>query len=323
MSTYILGGGIAGLITAFYLKDCKVISPEFGDQMASHFPLGPRYLESSKNSKKFLKDIGLPVEEFEIQVGYWRGSYIQPNQNFREEYYKKSRGQDTLAGFNSTSMNSGKTKMTVLNVDFDKVIEKLVEKIGKNRLIKGKVKSIDPEMKCLVVEKEEGIESDVLDYDYLFSTIPLSFLNKAVGFNETYGSKPVTYCLLKKQILDKLQIAKTQFDFIYCLGDFSFHRITQDKRFPDQIVVDIFGAHEKEELKERFGEDYIDSNILWNAQLDESNAKWIEENVMVLVNYGIICIGRFGTHNRRWKTETVIDWALAQKDVMKNENSSS
>src|SRR3972149_2445932 len=106
MTKYILGGGIAGLIYAFYNKDYEVISTEFGGQMASYFKLGSRYLHRTDQAINFLKDLNLPVEEIRITTGYQTrtDSYtdIMMDEDFKKRYYMKSRGIKTLEGYDET-----------------------------------------------------------------------------------------------------------------------------------------------------------------------------------------------------------------------------
>lgn len=298
---FILGGGIAGLITAFYMKNFAVISPEFGGQFNSHFTLGPRYLHKTPATVKFLKKLDMPVEEFEVKVGYHDGnSYCMPTQDQRKRYFAKSRG-GSLDGYNETAMNSNKQKFTALKVDFLVLIEKLKTKIGSNRLIEGKITKITNNQ---FLETEKG---DKFYYEELINTMPLNFLLKAIGNKEICKTHPVTYVLVKKEYLKIEQIANSNYDFIYCFGETCFHRITQEPN-KDTVVLDVFGHMAKPEAERIFGEHFVDCYTLWNAQLIEDNAEEIKEvTSMLLDNFQIECIGRYGTHERRWKTETVVE----------------
>ncbi|MEK6881099.1 MAG: FAD/NAD(P)-binding protein, partial [Nanoarchaeota archaeon] len=66
----VLGGGIAGLIFAFYNKNFTVISPDVGGQMGNGFSLGPRYLHDIPESRKFLNDLNIEIKEITVNVGY-------------------------------------------------------------------------------------------------------------------------------------------------------------------------------------------------------------------------------------------------------------
>lgn len=293
--TYILGGGIAGLVWAFYNKG-MVISPEFGGQMASHFPLGPRYLHKNEYSLKFMQDIGLPIEVIKITTGYQTSSEVLseiPSQEYKQEYYKKSRGRQDLLGFDDTAMSSGKNNFEAIKVDFEKLIKLLVEKL-QGRLISGKVQEILAEKKMIVTDQE------IYEYDAIVNTMPLNIFSKiyngAFPAADNFKCEAITYVWLKPQ-------AKGGFDYVYVPDKtIKHHRITYDEK---GLICEWFGQHSKEECKQAYGDDYIDSQILYSAQIIPFE-KPINAD-------GVVFVGRYGTWNRHWKTEKVIEEAIKFK----------
>ena len=121
MSTkVILGGGIAGLIWAFY-NDGTVISPEFGGQMNNHFSLGPRYLHDNEWARRFLTDIGLPIKKLPVTIGYWYEGSVHPepkDKHYISAYHAKSRGFPVPANGDSTTMTGSMNEFVALEVDF-------------------------------------------------------------------------------------------------------------------------------------------------------------------------------------------------------------
>jgi thioredoxin reductase len=54
---YILGGGPAGLIAAYYFKDYKIIDKNPLGQLNIPFIPGPRLLQYTKNMDSFMKEV--------------------------------------------------------------------------------------------------------------------------------------------------------------------------------------------------------------------------------------------------------------------------
>jgi len=288
--TFILGGGIAGLIWSYY-NDGIVISPEFGGQMSNHFPLGPRYLHDIPEARKFLLDIGLKIIPKKIVTGYlYNGEVLPepPNAEFVEEYFFKSRGG--IGTFDSTVMSSQKSSFDSLLVDFEKIIDKLIMHLGK-RKIEDKIIGINLKNKTFILEK-----NGVKNYQKMVSTIPLNIFLKICSMPCSLQCQPITYTWLSSDY--------TRFpewcDYIYAPEKkFVYHRLTKDSK---GIIVDIFGHHTKEKMKEVFGKHFIDCQTLWNSQIISIDEIPKVDNVKF--------VGRYGTWNRKWKTEMVISEAI-------------
>lgn len=290
---YILGGGITGLITAFYKKDYKIITPEVGGQMGSSFNLGPRYLHDTKDSRHLLKNLDIPIKESVIKVGYIsdQGWVDEPDNKFRENYFKKSRGVNNLNGFDASVMNTNKSEFNILLVNFQKMIEKLEKEIG-DRFIGGSVQSIDPIVKMIEI-KNDVIK--IKHYDKIISTIPLDIFDK-IYINKTnipvLNSDHMTYVLIHK---DKLYDLK-DFDYVYdSRMSIVHHRYTREF---DDLVLDIFGDISEHRLNEMFSK-VLSCKILYNSQI-------ISEEIDFSEFENITFVGRYGTWNRKWKTEMVI-----------------
>ena len=295
---YILGAGIAGLIYGFYKQDFYIVSPEVGGQMKSNFNLGPRYLHDTEISRKFLTDISYPIEKSTIRIAYLndQGWINQPDLEFRQKYYMKSRATNSLEGFDSSVMNSNKSEFDILLVDFDEIIKKLVTRIGAHRFIKGTVDALDDRNRILTVGMDKGHK--YYTYSSIVSTIPINFLNRSMMppiTTKPFESYDMTYVFC-----DEFQDLEG-FDYVYDLRTTtSWHRMTREKY---GIVLDFFGRVEKvDKILDPIRPYIRDLKCLKNAQIisrddirDSGNVKFI---------------GRYGTWNRTWKTEKVIEEAM-------------
>jgi hypothetical protein len=294
----IIGAGISGLIWSYYYKDYCILSDQIGGQMNSHFDLGPRYLHNKSEAvTKFLDSLQIPIKIRTIRVGYIddNGWVENPDLNFRQQYFMKSRGVKTLSGFDPTVLNTNISEFSVCDIDFRELINKLFEQVTQ-RLYSGRIEKIDLEEQLIVCDT--GLK---LKYDNLVSTIPLNIFCRVSGIKLNLEYTSMAYCLLSDNFFDL-----KQFDFVYDnRTTTSFHRMTKCK----QGIVCDFLENKKQE--------FINSNL-------EHFALPVEQSIRVLKNSQIISfdkdfcisdkpnikfIGRYGSWARHWKTETVIEEA--------------
>ena len=297
MHKYILGGGISGLIYAYYNR-YYIVSDSIGGQMSSAFSLGPRYLHHTDNSLNFLKELNIDYSTEEVKVGFLsdEGWVEDPDNSFREKYFLKSRNLKKLNSvYDSTVMNSNKRKFKILSVDFNDLIEELINKV-KSRIINGRVVRINCEKKFFDIENINDDRIDRLYYDELVSTIPLNiFCDISNECNYDLKSYSMTYVLVDKSFYDL-----KDYNFVYDIRmNVRSHRMTLD---PSGIVLDLFGSISEKELKKLY-KNYISSTIIPNAQI-------ISRDDLKLNLKSVKFIGRYGTWNRSWKIDKVLDVAI-------------
>lgn len=276
---YILGGGITGLIYAFYNKDYKIITPEIGGQMKSSFSLGPRYLHDTTYSRQLLNDLNIDIIESKIKIGYLSDNgFVKPDDSFRKQYFMKSRNTNSLEHFDSSVMNSYKSEIDILKVDFNEIIEKL-----KTEVINEKVETVD---------LQNSLINNTIKFEHVISTMPINKLNL---FDYNFQSFDMNYVQYKT--FEDLK----DFDYVYDIRTSTrFHRITKDSDF---LICDYFNEVDIDINNEY----YINHTKLKNAQIlsvdfvkDLSNIKFA---------------GRYGTWNRKWKTESVIEDAIEFRNM--------
>jgi len=294
----VLGGGISGLIWAYYHPDHFIVTDQVGGQMMSYFDLGPRYLHNKSEAVfKFLKDLNVPIKLSAIKVGYFddKGWVEDPNLDFRHKYYLKSRGQKTLEGFDPTVLNTNLKEFQVCNVDFKDLIFKLYDVLS-SRIYTGSVTKIDL--------KEQLIMTDtnmVLRYSKLVSTIPLNIFARLAGLSITLDSVDMAYCLLKESFFDI-----KDFDYVYVvISDANFHRITRCKQ---GVVCDVLGKN-IDEFKKQIPIEYFTLLLDQSIKLVKNSQIISLDKDFELEDTSIKFVGRYGSWHRRWKTETVIEEA--------------
>ncbi len=294
---YILGAGIAGLIYGFYNKDYYLISPEIGGQMKSNFNLGPRYLHDTEISRKFLKDIDYPIEKSVIRVSYIsdEGWVLNPDLEFRQKYYMKSRKTNSLEGFDSSVMNSNKNEFDILLVDFDEIIKRLQSSIGPDRFLNETVSGVNRNTKMI-----DTLNRNIRyrEYNHIVSTIPVKYLNNMLNpimSNLPFESYDMTYVFTEK--FEEMK----DYDYVYDIRSTThFHRMTKEK---NGLVLDYFGSLDiNDSVFNNIRDKIIDIKTLKNAQIIS------RDDVKDLPD--IKFIGRYGTWNRSWKTERVIEESI-------------
>lgn len=298
----ILGGGIAGLIWAYYHKDHFILTDQVGGQMMSYFDLGPRYLHDKPEPvRNFLEELNVPIKFSTIKVGYLDDSgWIEnPGPEFRQKYFMKSRGQDNLEGFDSTVLNTNIKEFQVCDVDFKDLINKLFEKIG-DRIYMGRASSIDLENK--IVKSDTNM---VFKYSKLVSTIPLSIFARVAGLDIKLQSFDMAYCLLPSEVTFDLK----DFDYVYdARQETVFHRLTKCKQ---GIVCDVFGSKVKEYMKQIWEKYYIVPKEEQIRLVKGNQIISLDKDFEILNRPEVKFVGRYGAWQRRWKTETVIEEAVA------------
>lgn len=281
---YILGGGIAGLIFAYYNDDYSIISENIGGQFSASFPLGPRLLEADEYSRKLLKDLEISAEFKKAKIGYYYDDKINYilEPKLKKMYIEKSRGEEVE---DETAVNCSKSEMNYYDIDINKIVEKLKEKL-KDRIICKKILIIDIDNKTIELADE------IINYESIVSTIPKNIFYKLCGVENNLKSKSITYCLLDKHnyIIDDCNFA------YFPEKRYVFHRMT--KVYDNSIVVELFGEYSKEELSNIFTDSYVDSIQLRSAQIISKQDEMVFEDVKFL--------GRYGAWDRSYKINKVI-----------------
>ena len=282
----ILGGGITGL-TAGYLLNAPVITSEVGGQNSEKFPLGPRYVHATKETKTFVKSLGLNSEERTVKVGYYYNhdyhTTISPEYVF--EYNLKTRGAvSSKSSIGMGSFNALKTSFSELIKVLEpkvEIVKDMIFKISGNTLFgvngtytfKKLISTIPLPELCELYEMKVGF--NYVSIGYLFSDFDESFF-----FTETFGD--FDYVYFPERMYPYYRVTKVDKGFVYefaspdkmrCL--FSQNCVWQkygkilDNRIPD-FPKNII-------LLGRYGE--FNDDIMYHDVLSKLLLKTLEVNV--------------------------------------------
>ncbi len=213
----ILGGGISGLLQAYYNPEALLVSDQIGGQLKAPFQLGPKYLHVDEYSKRFFSEIGLNPNIKKIKIGFlYDGEFHNTNtEENRKLYFQKTREKNEPY---HSSMSADMTEFDSFDIDTDDIVDLLKEKI-KNKIIIGKVEKIDNRF------KEITVNGETIKYEKLISTIPLNiflYLNNKAEIAKSFKSFPTTF------ILDEIVWDIEDYDYVYVSEPcYPFHRITK------------------------------------------------------------------------------------------------
>jgi hypothetical protein len=216
----ILGGGIAGLLLAYYNPEAILITDQIGGQFNAPFQLGPKYLHVDKYTNRLFSDLGIRPGIKNIKVGFFYKNELHERntEENRVKYFQKTRGEGEV--YKST-MSSDMTEFDSYDISTEELVEILKTKI-KNEIIIGKVTNIDNLHRKLTLEN--GI---VIPYSTLISTIPMNtflFLNNKIEAAKQFKSFPTTFILVENNVVNDFR----DYTYVYFSEpQYPFHRITQ------------------------------------------------------------------------------------------------
>lgn len=214
----ILGGGVAGLLQAYFNHDAIIISDQIGGQFSSKFQLGPKYLHVDEASKRFFKEMNVEPDIKKIKIGfYYDGALHSENtEENRKRYFEKTRSSSSEPYL--SAMTANKTEFDSFDIDVDALIEILRTKIN-NEIILERVTKIDLKNKKISTISRE------IEYSNLISTIPMNvflFLCGKPNLAKQFQAYPTTF------ILTDRQHSFQDFDYVYFSEQyFPFHRVTK------------------------------------------------------------------------------------------------
>ena len=286
MAKYILGGGIAGLITAFYNPEYTIITDSIGGQM-SDTGLGPRILEVNEFSSALLDDLGyedLPTKTAKIGYMVW-GQYVNElTDELKLEYYKKSRYLSELKEPPKSVMSDGKKEIVYYDINWVDLVNRLIIEL-KNDPIIGTIHSIDTS------HREVKVDSNIFKYDTLINSLPAPLFFK-LSYLEP--EQKLTY-VPKTFIITESFFNMGDFDYVYFPGDeVPYHRVT--KLNDGKVAVEFTTPQHKDELLEDWPE-AIDAKTIFAGQIQSGNPGHIDN---------VYYVGRFGCWDHDLKTDDVV-----------------
>lgn len=292
MSKYIIGGGIAGLIAAFYKHDYKIIADELGGQMAKK-GLGPRILEVNENSANLLADLGFDIVNIKVaKIGYRYENRLHNTitPEYRRLYYIKSRNlKDTSEIVVPRSiMSEGKNEIKYFDIKWADLIDRLHIAI-KDRIILGKVNKIDLKNKVL----ELNDKKTKLKFKELISTIPAPIFCKLANIKPEVPFKAEKKVFI---IVPANAVDIREYKYVYYPENSLYHRITNLGN--NRAAIEYTGNHFKAQtLFNKWKHIAINAKELPDGQIVSGKVPYVP---------GVEFAGRYAEWNHDIKTDDLV-----------------
>ena len=317
---YILGGGPAGLVAAYFLKDHKVIDKNPLGQLNTPFVPGPRLLQYTPDMLKLIKSV---IQESGLEksikpiivtaiIGYEQdGQYAtKPTVDFKEKYTKLTRDKDRKE---DSYLSEGKTKIRHIvfkdlkedsYVFFFKKLKELLE--DRNQIIKASVIEIKKiEGQYTIIYEGENAKGVITQCNNLISTLNLKILQKLYpnlvsrmskaipNFNLDITTKSFYKCAYNNEADITL---RSKFDYIYSISGL----YTRKTYFPEYIVyestrmiLDSLREHKIEGNEVKMKVEDLPIQIKNSMKLDQFE--------------GIKFLGRYAEWNHKIKLNEVVE----------------
>lgn len=285
MFKLIIGGGITGLLAAYYNEDYLLVSKDIGGQMKKG-DIGPRILEVNENSKKLLKEFGIKENVKKATIGYEVcGSLVENfDKSDRVKYYMKSRCVNNPIEVPDSVMSDGKNEIIYYDLSWGKLIQKIRNKI-KNRIINDNVQRIDIKKKLIYLENNPI----PLPYYDLTSTIPAPLFYQLCGIeNNKFKYVNKHFIITSQEVFDI-----KDYDYVYFTSDrYKFHRITKLKKKKYSIEFTTNDGIDLDLLEENDSYIFMKYGQLVSGQVDKF------DNIRFL--------GRFAEWNHGIKVDDIV-----------------
>jgi len=212
---YILGGGLVGLVTAYYNPSYTVI-----DELKSRpngFPCGPEYLWHTPDVVDLLDDLKLDYNVKKIIIKYGNGS--DDDTLNKSIYYSKSRCSPVVIPPSHKAVCEGKGEIDIVDVNFTTLRLELLKHVN---VIEGRAHHI--------MYTNFMIDHSRYEYDKLISTIPAP-----IFFKDYVQGQYDRKFLYTSKIFQRVFTTINNADVIYiCDPSLNISRIT---KVNDETVV--------------------------------------------------------------------------------------
>lgn len=296
---YIIGGGLTGLIFAFYNPEYVVLSENIGGQVSNQILLGPRLLQKHKNTEILLNDLGIEKKIKIAKIGYYYDGKFHDNcpQNLRVDYYRKTRciKDLNLSTIPNSIMSEGKTEIEYYDINFNTLLEKLTKN---TKVIRHNVCHINSKKMFFTLHDEINKKHE---YEYLVSTIPAPsfYVIYKPSIKKLAHYSKLTYLSKQFIVIDDV-IIPDEFDYVYYPESFiPWHRIT---KFGNKSVVEYTGKFNREGSNmKRFWSNVVDYHYMEFGQIQEGTPVRVP-----CVTY----LGRYAEWDHSIKIQDVIEKSI-------------
>ena len=162
---FVIGGGLSGLIHAFYNPEFKVISPNVGGRLSGKNPISNvTFLHADPMTQKLLRDLGIETKTSTVCIKYIKAGRVTSviQECDKVSTIRRKLGKPDFAP-SDLKLSTDDYYIKTLDVDIEDMIRRLSESIGGN-LMSGNV--------IRVTDSTIVTTDTTYEYDRIVSTIP-------------------------------------------------------------------------------------------------------------------------------------------------------
>lgn len=300
---FVIGGGISGLIFAYYNRDYQIISPDIGGKLRNDYLTSTILLHDTPETKRLISDLKLNLQpKTHIIRYYYKGKLLENIPvNLRETMVAKKltpwnelKNLKLEIKITDTTLSTNDIYVPVFKTQISKIIRALAKEI---KIIKDKVIRITPEE--IVSEKSR------YEYSEIISTIPAPVFWKLYGQEKNLKYIPETFVLSSTTPIKDPDL---HWDLIYFLDkNIPYTRV--NKYGGDKYLYEFTGGMSKTEVKKLLPE----LNIL---HLFKDPYGIVVTDLNNIPPSKVRFLGRFATWNHTNKIQDVIKDSLARYDFV-------
>lgn len=300
---YIVGGGISGLIYAYYNDDYTLISPDVGGKLKNDYLSSTVLLHDTAETKRLLEDLNLTLEPKAHFMLYQYGGALHDHIPLSLKdgmVRKKLTPWDKLGELNipqeiaDSTLSTNDNYIPIFKISTNKIVSILSKNLT---VIKDRV--------LRVTDNEIITQNDRLEYSELVSTIPAPIFWEIYGRPKQFGALPETFLLT-----DHPPVIQTDpyWDLIYFLDkQVPFTRV--NKNAQGDYLYEFTGKVTEKDIKK----------FLPNATI-----KYLYTDPYALVTTDlnnippprVRFVGRYATWNHSYKIQDTIRDALLKYDFI-------
>ena len=289
---YILGGGIAGLIFAYYNPSYTIISQDVGGKLLNSFMSHIVYLHDSKETRELLEALNIKYTLKTQLIKYYKNNKVLDiiSTDDKKELIIKKMG-DTTFNIKDFTLSTSDYYISILDVNFDELITKLKENV-----------KIIPEKIIRILDTEIITDKTSYQYSSIVSTLPANIFWQLYNKPLTLKSKEITFVLADKQPID----VSVDYGLMYCIDtDKAYTRISKKD---NTYLYEFTGAYTKDEVLKQLP---ADTKIL-EYYVDKTGILYTDNNNIPPKN--VLFVGRFAKWEHSQKIKDVINDAIFDYD---------
>lgn len=297
---YILGGGISGLLYAYYNRDFTIISPDIGGKLNNSFFENIFYLHATDSTERFLRDINVKYSKKTQLIKYSKNGDVLKDISIEDKIkFIKKKLNDENYEPKDLNLSTSDYYISVFEIDYSELLEKLRENL---RYIEDTV--------IKITDDEIITESTRYKYSKLVSTINSKIFWNLYHKNNTLDlrSESITF-LLCDRLPDELK--KVKFDLCYYIDyDNAITRISKRRRDQTDTFLYEFSGYVNRESCEKF---LPEGSTVLQYYVERDGIIFTNKNNVPPLN--VLFVGRFATWDHSDKQQDVISAAQIDFEI--------